>query len=115
MTNKLISPFTNDIFSLIWLAFNTLYPDKDCICYWTDELKDEEGNEVFGVTVFADDGNTYVYISGKLMIEDAAEVFAHELAHVATGICDAHGAEWEAAFSKIHETYMELQLGDTIK
>ena len=106
---KLSSPFSNDIFALIYESFHTLYPNKEFIAYWVDELKDDTGTEVYGVTIFADDGTVEICISGKLTVTDAAEVFAHELAHLAVGDTEEqHGEEWESAFEAIYQKYNEL-------
>lgn len=108
MNKEMLTPFENDIFALIWIAFKNIYPDKECSCYWEPELRDKNGEEVFGVTTFAENGTVEVRVSGKLKIEDAAEVFAHELAHVAVGGACGHNEEWEEAFSKIQEQYDAL-------
>ena len=103
------SPFSNDIFGLIWKAFKNLYPDKNCACEWAPELeKSEDGYDVFGQTFFSDDGECLVQVSAKLPVVDAAEVFAHELAHVAAGNEANHGSEWEKAFDDIFNEYNRL-------
>ena len=100
------SPFVNDMFSLVWIAFKNLYPDKDCKCQWVPELeKDDDGEQPIGVTTFADDGNIYVDIVATLPVADAVEIFAHELAHVAVGEYENHGEAWEEAFDKIHAEF----------
>lgn len=111
---RLNSPFSNDIFALIYMAFHLLYPDKEFTAYWVPELKDSDDNEVYGVTTFADDGTVEICVSGKLTVTDAAEVFAHELAHLAVGDIDKqHGKEWESAFEAIYQKYNELADDDT--
>jgi len=103
------TPFTNDMFSMVWRAFKNLYPDKDCKCQWVPELeKSEDGKEVFGLTTFTDNGNVYVDIVATLAVTDAIEIFAHELAHVAAGEEEDHGKAWEEAFDKIFEEYNRI-------
>lgn len=103
------TPFLNDVFSIVWIAFKNLYPDKHCVCYWeTDIRESEDGRKPYGLTDFGDDGIVSVFVSADLRIQDAAEILAHELAHVAVG-CDAdHGPEWENAFDAIHAEYNRI-------
>lgn len=105
----MISPFGNDIFSLIYDAFKNLYPDKDCECFWNPDIETEEnGIKTYGSTTFCDDGVVTVFVTPTLPVCDCAEVFAHELAHVAVGADAEHGPEWENAFEKIFQEYNRL-------
>lgn len=105
----MVSPFVNDMFSLVWRAFKNLYPDKDCKCQWVPELeKSEDGEQPFGVTTFADDGEVFVDILATLTVTDAIEIFAHELAHVAVGDGEGHGKMWEEAFDNIFNEYNRI-------
>ena len=100
------SPFINDMFSMVYKAFKNLYPDKEAECQWHPEIpKNEDGDEVLGVTTYADDGAIYVDISANLRVVDAVEILAHELAHVAVGESEAHGEAWEKAFDAIHNEF----------
>ena len=109
----MITPFENDIFAMIWLAFKNLYPDKDCRCFWEPNIRDTTGgDECLGLTDFGDDGEVSVYVKTNLKIEDAAEIFAHELAHVAVGIEHDHDEAWENAFDAIFVEYN--QIGDEL-
>ena len=102
----MISPFTNDPFSMVYKAFQNLYPGKECVIYWQpEEMKDDEGNGYVGMTHFADDGKITIEISVRMFIGDAVETLAHELAHVAVGAEEEHGEEWEKAFDSIHEEF----------
>ena len=103
------TPFENDIFAMIWEAFKNLYPEKDCKCCWDTEIRDdEEGTECFGLTDFAEDGSVCIFIKPTLPVCDCAEIFAHELAHVAVGVEHDHNVEWEKAFDKIFEEYNRI-------
>lgn len=102
-------PFINDPFAVAYTAFKNLWPDKDCEIEWEKDLKDENGETVYGVTVFGDDGGIYVAVSANLTVGDAIEVLAHELAHVAVyPVCDDHGKEWERAFDDIWREYIRI-------
>ena len=103
--NEMINPFVNDPFSIVYKAFQNLYPEKKCVIYWEPEIKDEEGEEVVGMTHFADDGDITVEISAKLFVGDAVETLAHELAHVAVGASEDHNEVWEKAFDDIHAEF----------
>ena len=103
MTN----PFLNDPLSVVWEAFKNLYPDKDCLCQWQPDMKDEDGKEVYGCTTF-EDGQILVEVSAELKVFDATEVFAHELAHVAVGDVEGHGQAWQNAFDAIYEEYNRI-------
>lgn len=105
----LITPFQNDMFAMVWAAFKTLYPDKNCEVYWEPQIRDEEdGKPVYGLTDFADDGSVAVFVKPSLEVADAVEVLAHELAHVAVGIEHDHDEVWQDAFDKIFEEYNRI-------
>lgn len=103
------SPFLNDVFSLVWLAFKELFPDKDCNCYWcSDLIKEDNDSSAFAVTNFNSDGTVDVWVDVNNPVVCAADVFEHELAHVAVGYDAGHGEEWEKAVDEIHEKYEEF-------
>lgn len=109
MSNVFESPFCNDMFAIVYMAFKHLYPDKQCLIQWVPEIeKDEKGHEVYGLTTFADDGNVYVDILAKLNVIDAVEILAHELAHVAVGDKAGHGKEWQDAFDDLDKEYNRI-------
>ena len=98
--------FLNNPFDDVVKAFETLYPDKECMFVFQEEIA-----EGYGCTLFPDDGDIpVVEVSAKtLSYFDLLEITAHELAHVAVGeTLEHHGKEWEKAFSAIHEKYAEL-------
>lgn len=70
---------------------------------------------VFGSTEFQDNGKIIIHIGIKgkynkpLGIEDSTEILAHELAHAIAGIGAEHNQEWENAFERLHQLYMEVQ------
>ena len=109
LKDRLIAPFQNDMFAMVWGAFKKLYPDKDCEIYWEPQIRDEEdGKPVYGLTDFADDGSVAVFVEPSLEVADAVEVLAHELAHVAVGVEHDHDEVWQEAFDKIFEEYNRI-------
>lgn len=107
--NEMKTPFKNDIFAMIWQAFKNLYPDKDCECFWEPEILDtEKGETAYGLTDFGDDGVVTVFVKPSLSVTDAAEIFAHELAHVAVGLEHDHDSVWEKSFDDIFVEYNRI-------
>lgn len=49
-----------------------------------------------------------IAVSAELTIKDAIEIFAHELAHVASGEDAGHGEKWEQEFEKIFQEYHRI-------
>lgn len=110
---RFLSPFDNDPFALVAQAFKNLYPERVYSAQITPDIEDDEGNTAYGVTVFPNaDLPPFVEVSGKISIEHAVEIFAHELAHVATPEDSNHGKAWQIAFDKILEEYN--QIGETL-
>lgn len=106
---RLETPFANDPFALVARAFKNLYSEREYIAYIVPEVVDEEGNAVFGATTFPDDGSTpIVELSGDNPILRGIEIFAHELAHIATPEDQDHGEKWECAFNRIFEEYNRI-------
>lgn len=111
------SPFVNDPFGAIWVAFKNLYPEKNCTCYWTPQKEDlisQDGTQAYGVTDFDSDTGAVTVLVGAvgLDVNQATEIFAHELAHVAVGIPEPgepeHGERWEEAFEAIFKEYNRM-------
>lgn len=100
--------FENSPFELIDKAFKYLYPGKEYKACIEPDITDGQGEKAYGITIFYKDDIPIVAISAELTIKDAAEVFAHELAHVAAGEGVGHGEEWEEAFENIHKEYQRI-------
>ncbi|AZS16463.1 ImmA/IrrE family metallo-endopeptidase [Paenibacillus lutimineralis] len=110
----------NDIFSAVTVAAKGLYPELDALIHWDptlsgDDLKDKFSRAItfkkpeFGYTFFPDDGGTPVVgVSPHIKVTAAAEVLAHELAHVVAGKEAGHGREWSDAFDAIHKRANEI-------
>lgn len=109
LKDHMVTPFQNDMFSIVWQAFKNLYPDKDCQVYWEPQIRDEEdGKPVYGLTDFGDDGTVSVFVKPSLEAADAVEILAHELAHVAVGIEHDHDEVWQEVFDKIFDEYNRI-------
>ena len=98
------SPFINDPFAMVWMAYKKLY-DKPCeVAFDSKEFYGEDAG--YGVTIFPDDGSApQVAIFTEFPIVEQVEVLAHELAHVAVGIEHDHDDVWKDAFDAIFEEY----------
>ena len=106
---RLQSPFGNDPFALVALAFKSLYPEREYTAYIVPNVADEEDKGACGVTTFPEDGSPpVVEVSGEIPIAAGVEVLAHELAHVATPEDHTHGDAWRAVFDRIFEEYNRI-------
>lgn len=102
------SPFVNDPFTLVWIAFKNLYPYKKCTV-WYDQHQGDQHDAEYGFTHFPGDGSTpSVFIYAEHSINILVETFAHELAHVAVGPEHEHDDVWEAAFDSIFNEYNRI-------
>lgn len=105
-----IQVFDNDPFAMVWQAYRNLYPGRPCPsvewCHIDDA--DPETGKAWGYTVFTDDGEIAVFVSCDIKVQDAVEILAHELAHVAVGAEEDHGEKWEAAFEAIFQEYNRI-------
>ena len=101
------NPFKNDPFALVWLAYKNLY-NKPCEVWW--DVHEYTGNdEVFGQTIFPDDGGVpQVFIYADHPVNVQTETFGHELAHIAVGEEHDHDEVWEAAFDAIFNEYNRI-------
>ena len=91
------------------MAFKRLFPDKKYTAYFEPNIRDSEhGEKVCGLTDFGDDGEITVFIDTELSINNAVEIFAHELAHVAVGVEHDHDEVWEKAFDDLFEEYNKI-------
>ena len=103
--------FKNDPYAIVWRAFKSLYPEKECSVYFDDEMDlGENGQPIYGFTNFpsAESDEIIVCVSSEISVSNSVEILAHELAHVAVGESFEHGKEWEEAFDKIHMRYYEI-------
>ena len=100
--------FVNDPFEMLDEAFQNLHPEKEYKACIEPELENKKGNTVHGFTQFNDDETPIIAISAELTIKDAVEIFAHELAHVATGKGVGHGEKWEQEYEKIFREYNRI-------
>lgn len=108
------SPFLNDPFVLLSEIFERFYPNHPYEAFVTgdhfyDEVDGKE-TECFGVTNFPDDGGTpQIILCTHIPYESVVEIFAHELAHLATSdAAEEHGAEFDEAFTKLNNEFNRI-------
>ena len=105
------TPFRNDPFCMVWMAYKKLY-DKPCEIWW-DYHEEDEHEQEYGFTNFPNDGSTpTVIIYSDHPVSIQVETLAHELAHVAVGVGHGHDDVWNEAFEKIHAEFGKI--GDEI-
>lgn len=103
------SPFKNDPFAMIYMAFKRLYPDKLCEIWWDVPQDEDVDKTACGVTNFPDDGGIpQVFIYPNYTVNQQVEVLAHELAHVSVGPEHEHDEIWDAAFEAIFQEYNRI-------
>ena len=90
------------------VCFKKLFPDVKYEAYLQPELKDDDGNEVYGLTTFTADGEIEILIGLQLSINDTVETFAHELAHAGVGGEHEHDDVWAKAFDDLFNEYNKL-------
>lgn len=81
-----------------WLHWpsRTFTPNGEYAAYFAPEVEDGSGGAACGVTTFPEDGSPpVVEVSGEIPIAAGVEIFAHELAHVATPEDREHGRSVE--------------------
>ena len=100
--------FQNSPFVILDKAFKNLYPDKNYVAYIDVDMKDENGEKVYGCTQFDGNDTPIIFIDACLSIQNAIEIFAHELAHVAAGENEAHRKQWRKAFDEIQNEYNRI-------
>ena len=101
--------FANDPFVMAAWAFENLYQNQNYEAFIMPEIFDEDGDAVFGRTIFRDDGGIpRIEISAEVPLKHAIEIFAHELAHIATPGDSNHGDRWEKAFEQIYQEYIRI-------
>lgn len=99
----------NNPFEILYLAFKRLFPGIEYTAYFEPNIRDtENGEKVCGLTDFADDGVITIFIGTDLTINDAVEIFAHELAHAGAGVKHEHDEVWEKAFDALFAEYNKL-------
>lgn len=118
------TPFINDMFSIFYKAFQNICPNKKVQIQWVNEIEPIDGEEVSGVTRFADDGAIEIEVLTRQSVTNAVETLIHELAHVIVGPIKEHGEAFHKACDALVEEYtrilddefsdcMTLELGTT--
>lgn len=111
--------FENCPYELIDEAFKNLYPGKNYIAQYADELTDPDGKNVLGVIIYPDDGSLpVIQINTLVEIYRSTEIFIHELAHLANGKGgedehhkDEHGESFMMHYNAIFDECERLQDG----
>lgn len=99
----------NNPFEIINIAFNRIFPNVKYTAYFHNDIGfDEEGNKAYGLTNIEDNGEITIFIDGELSINDAVEIFAHELAHAGVGVEQEHNEVWEKAFDDLFNEYNKI-------
>lgn len=101
--------FENSPFEMLDIAFRRLFPDVHYTAYFEPNIRDNEnGEEACGLTDFSDDGEITIFIDTDLSINNAVEIFAHELAHAGVGVDHEHDDVWEKAFDDLFDEYNKI-------
>lgn len=102
--------FQNSPFEILAEAFRRLYPDVEYMAFIDSNIGEgENGEKVYGLTNFDEDsGAITIFVDSNLSIENAVEIFAHELAHAVVGIEHDHDEVWEGAFDELFKEYNKI-------
>lgn len=99
----------NSPFEMLDIAFKRLFPNVKYTAYFEPNIRDDEnGEEVCGLTDFADGGEITIFIDTDLSINNAVEIFAHELAHAGVGVEHGHDEKWQKAFDDLFDEYNKI-------
>jgi hypothetical protein len=91
------------------LAFKLLFPGIKYTAFFEPNIRNEEnGEKACGLTDFAEDGEITIFIDTDLSINNAVEIFAHELAHAGVGSVHDHDEVWEKAFDDLFKEYNRI-------
>ena len=101
--------FKNSPFEMLDIAFKRLFPDVKYTAYFEPNIRDDEnGEKACGLTDFADDGEITIFVDTDLSINNAVEIFAHELAHAGVGVEQEHNEKWQKAFDDLFDEYNKI-------
>ncbi len=99
----------NSPFEMLDMAFKRLFPNVKYTAYFEPDIRDEaDGTKVCGLTDFDEDGEIFIFIDTELTINNAVEIFAHELAHAGVGVEHEHDEAWEKAFDDLFNEYNKI-------
>lgn len=101
--------FDNSPFEMLDLAFKRLFSGIEYTAYFEPDIRDgENGEKICGLTDFDEDGTITIFVDSNLTINDAVEIFAHELAHAGAGAEHAHDEVWEKTFDDLFDEYNKI-------
>ena len=99
----------NSPFEILNIAFKRLFPNVKYNAYFEPNMEQySKGEYAFGLTDFKDNGEIVILIDINLSINNAVEIFAHELAHAGVGKEHEHDEVWKKAFDDLFNEYMKL-------
>ena len=100
--------FENCPFAMLDIAFKRLFPNVKYTARYDVDIKDADGDKAYGLTNFSTDGEIAIYVDADLKIQDAVEIFAHELAHAGVGSEHGHDDIWQDAFDALFDEYNKI-------
>ena len=101
--------FKNCPFQMLDICFKRLFPEVKYEAFFEPNIRDDEnGNECCGLTDFDENGKITIFVDVDLSINNAVEIFAHELAHAGVGVEHGHDEVWEKAFDDLFNEYNKL-------
>jgi len=96
-----------DPVGLLLEVANEMYPKHSARIFWTNDLVNERGEGVTGLTIRKPGEPPTVIISLDIPLHDAVETVAHELAHVIVGKeVHEHDGEWYGIFQALNRAYV---------
>lgn len=97
-------PFENDLFAIMYDTFSKMHPHHpDFYTQWA--LSDEFADDDNGYCEWRDDGTIVISISMGNTVEEALEVFAHELSHVAVGYDHDHDDDFNSEYENLMDAF----------
>lgn len=99
--------FKNSPFEILNIAFKRLFPNVKYKAYFEPNII-VENEKVCGLTDFRANGEIAILINTDLSIQNATEIFAHELAHAGVGKEHNHDEVWQKAFDDLFEEYNKI-------
>ena len=101
--------FKNSPFEILNIAFKRLFPNVKYNAYFEPNIEQySDGDAIYGLTSFENNGEIIILIDSCLSISNATEIFAHELAHAGVGHEHEHDEVWKKAFDDLFNEYNKI-------
>ena len=101
--------FKNSPFEILNIAFKRLFPNVKYNAYLESNIEQySDGDTIYGMTNFDSNGEITILIDSCLSINNATEIFAHELAHAGVGHKHEHDEVWKKAFDDLFNEYNKI-------